>query len=73
MRSNQLADIGFGYFAGPLRPSGPNTAKLKIGVHRLVAKITMALVAGGAKPVVVTRALMVVRCSSPVVAPRFTG
>lgn len=49
------------------------TAKLRVGVHKLTAKITMARVAGAAMPVPVTRTVMVVRCSESLVAPRFTG
>ena len=46
------------------------TAKLRLGAHKLVAKITMV---GSPKPAAVTRSLTVVRCASPFVAPRFTG
>jgi len=43
-------------------------ATLNVGVHRLVARIRTA-----GKPGVSSRRLMIVRCASQIVTPRFTG
>ncbi len=47
--------------------------KLSVGAHRLLAKITMAPAAAGAKARQATRSMNVVRCSSAVLTPHFTG
>lgn len=48
-------------------------AKLKVGVHRLMAKVTMKQSSPTAKAAKATRSLMFVRCKSATVTPRFTG
>jgi hypothetical protein len=50
-----------------------NTAKLKVGAHKLVAKVTMNPTSVSVKPALVKRTLMVLRCASSVVNPKFTG
>jgi hypothetical protein len=49
-----------------------NPAKLKVGVHKLVAKITMDRI-GSAKAVKGTRTMRILRCDPPKVTPKFTG
>jgi hypothetical protein len=49
------------------------TSKLKPGLHRLKARITMRTTAASAKPVTVTRSLKFARCAAAPVTPRFTG
>jgi uncharacterized repeat protein (TIGR01451 family) len=49
-----------------------NASKLKVGAHRIQARITMKA-AKGAKPAKATRSMTVVRCHSAVIAPHFTG
>jgi len=48
-------------------------ARLKPGVHRLSAKLTMITTAASAKPRTVTRSLRFARCASARVDPKFTG
>ncbi|HEX3433696.1 MAG TPA: hypothetical protein VHT25_06495 [Solirubrobacteraceae bacterium] len=48
-------------------------SKLSVGAHRLLAKITMVPTSAGAKARRATRSMNVVRCSSAVVTPHFTG
>ncbi len=48
-------------------------SKLKVGVHRLMAKVTMKQSSPSAKAAKATRSLMFVRCKSATVTPRFTG
>jgi hypothetical protein len=48
-------------------------SKLKVGVHRLMAKVTMKQSSPTAKAAKATRSLMFVRCKSATVTPRFTG
>lgn len=48
-------------------------SKLKVGAHRLVAKVTMKQSSPTAKAAKATRSLMFVRCKSATVTPRFTG
>jgi hypothetical protein len=50
-----------------------NPAHLKVGVHRLSAKITMAPTIASAKAVTVTRSLKFARCAASTVSPKFTG
>jgi hypothetical protein len=53
-----------------------NVSRLKIGRHKLMAKIVMTTAtsaAAGAKPVHATRSLTFVRCASAAVKPKFTG
>jgi hypothetical protein len=50
-----------------------NPAHLKVGVHRLSAKITMAPTIASAKAVTVTRSLKFARCAASTVRPKFTG
>jgi hypothetical protein len=50
-----------------------NTSKLKLGAHRLLAKITMAATASNSKTTTASRSLTVLRCHSKVVTPKFTG
>jgi hypothetical protein len=50
-----------------------DAAKLKVGAHRVTAKITMKAVSATAKATRATRALTIVRCKSAVLTPRFTG
>lgn len=47
-------------------------SKLRVGAHKLTAKITMTH-AAGAKATVGTRTVKVLRCHSAVVTPKFTG
>ncbi len=49
-----------------------NPAKLKVGAHRLTAKITMVLPAS-TKATVTSRSVTVLRCRSAVLTPKFTG
>jgi hypothetical protein len=49
-----------------------NPAKLKVGAHKLVAKITMARTAT-TKATVVTRKVTILRCHGAAVTPKFTG
>jgi hypothetical protein len=51
---------------------GVDPATLKIGVHKLVAKITMDHT-GSAKATTGTRTTRVLRCAPPKVTPKFTG
>jgi hypothetical protein len=44
---------------------------LSVGVHRLVARISLGAAAGS--PVLASRALTFVRCASAAVSPKFTG
>lgn len=48
-------------------------SKLKVGAHRLVAKVTMKQTSPTAKAAKATRSVMIVRCKSAVLTPRFTG
>jgi hypothetical protein len=48
-------------------------ARLSVGPHKLLAKITMAPASAGAKARHATRSVTVLRCSSAVLTPRFTG
>ncbi|HYM46505.1 MAG TPA: hypothetical protein VES65_10170 [Solirubrobacteraceae bacterium] len=50
-----------------------NPAKLGVGAHRLVAKITMARIASSTKPAHASRAITVLRCRSAALTPKFTG
>ncbi len=50
-----------------------NAAHLRVGAHRLLAKITMVPTAASVKAVVAKRSLTFVRCNSPVLTPKFTG
>lgn len=50
-----------------------SAAKLRVGVHKVTAKITMKPVTGSSKAAKATRALMILRCKSAVLTPRFTG
>lgn len=47
--------------------------KLKVGAHRLQAKITMIKATTAAKAVQASRSITIVRCRSNVVSPKFTG
>jgi hypothetical protein len=47
--------------------------RLSIGAHRLTAQITMVPTSSGAKARHATRAMTVLRCSSAVLTPHFTG
>jgi hypothetical protein len=47
--------------------------RLSIGAHRLTAQITMVPASSGAKARHATRAMTVLRCSSAVLTPHFTG
>jgi hypothetical protein len=47
-------------------------AKLKVGPHKLVAKITMAA-SGSTKARVASRSVTVLRCRAAVLTPKFTG
>ncbi len=46
---------------------------LSVGSHKLTAKITMVPASAGAKARHATRSMTVLRCSSAVLTPRFTG
>jgi hypothetical protein len=48
-------------------------AKLTVGAHKLVAKITMVKATAAAAAVRASRAVTVLRCRSNVVTPKFTG
>jgi uncharacterized repeat protein (TIGR01451 family) len=48
-------------------------SKLKIGAHKVMAKITMKQSSPTATAAKASRALMIVRCKSAVLTPRFTG
>jgi hypothetical protein len=50
-----------------------SAAKLKLGAHRLLAKITMKPASSTAKAVQGSRSITVLRCHSDVVTPKFTG
>jgi hypothetical protein len=50
-----------------------NPAGLSVGPHKLLAKITMTPTSAGAKARRATRSMTVLRCSSAVLTPRFTG
>ncbi len=50
-----------------------DVSKLKVGVHRVKATITMKPVSSGAKAAKASRSLTVVRCHSAVITPHFTG
>lgn len=47
--------------------------KLKVGAHKLMAKITMAKTSSSSKAVRGTRKATVLRCRAAVLTPRFTG
>lgn len=47
--------------------------KLRVGAHRLLAKITMIKATTAAKAVQASRSITIVRCRSNVVSPKFTG
>jgi hypothetical protein len=48
-------------------------ARLTLGAHTLIARITMAAPGSTARPVAATRALTFLRCDPPTVAPKFAG
>jgi hypothetical protein len=48
-------------------------SKLKVGAHKLMAKVTMKATSPTAKAAKASRALMIIRCKSAVLTPRFTG
>ncbi|HYM55091.1 MAG TPA: hypothetical protein VES97_06990, partial [Solirubrobacteraceae bacterium] len=50
-----------------------DATRLKLGAHRVLAKITMAPAASAAKSVRASRTLTVVRCGSSILTPKFTG
>lgn len=50
-----------------------NPSTLSVGAHKLLAKITMVPASSGAKARHATRSMTVLRCSSAVLTPRFTG
>jgi hypothetical protein len=50
-----------------------NPSTLSVGPHKLAAKITMVPTSAGAKARHATRSMTVLRCSSAVLTPRFTG
>ncbi len=50
-----------------------SSSSLKIGAHRLIAKITMIQLASAARVLPVSRTLTFVRCRSALLPPRFTG
>jgi hypothetical protein len=50
-----------------------NISRLKVGAHRLMAKITMARTASSGKQVRASRSLTFVHCASAAVRPKFTG
>lgn len=50
-----------------------NPAKLKLGAHRLVAKITMIKATTAAKAVQASRTITILRCRSTVGTPHFAG
>jgi hypothetical protein len=49
------------------------TAHLKVGVHRVKARITMNPLTASAKAVIASRSMTFARCASSVISPRFTG
>jgi hypothetical protein len=49
------------------------TAHLKVGVHRLKARITIIPTTASTKTVTVTRSLKFARCASATLSPKFTG
>jgi hypothetical protein len=50
-----------------------NPSRLKVGAHRLSARITMAATTAGARASTASRSITVLRCHSNVVTPKFTG
>ena len=50
-----------------------NPAKLILGAHHLLAKITMVKAPAASKAVIASRRMTVLRCSSAAVTPKFTG
>jgi hypothetical protein len=50
-----------------------NISRLKVGAHRLTAKILMAKAAASSKQVRASRSLTFVHCASAAVRPKFTG
>jgi hypothetical protein len=50
-----------------------NPSTLKVGAHKLMAKITMAKASSSSKAVRGTRTATVLRCRAAVLTPRFTG
>jgi len=50
-----------------------NAAKLSVGAHKLMAKITMAKTASSARVTRATRTITLLRCRSAVLTPKFTG
>lgn len=50
-----------------------DAAKLRIGVHRVMAQITMTRASAAARAVTASRTLHVARCASSAVTPHFTG
>ena len=49
------------------------TSRLKPGVHRLKARITLVPNTASTKTITVTRSLKFARCASATVSPKFTG
>jgi hypothetical protein len=49
------------------------TARLRVGVHRLKARIQMSPLTASAKAVIATRSMTFARCASATLSPRFTG
>jgi hypothetical protein len=49
------------------------TRRLKVGVHRITARITMIPTAASVKAVTAVRSLKFARCASAAVSPKFTG
>jgi hypothetical protein len=50
-----------------------NPSKLKVGAHRLLARITMVRAPAATKAVTASRSRIVLRCRSAAVTPKFTG
>jgi hypothetical protein len=50
-----------------------DASKLRVGAHKLLAKITMLPAASAAKSARASRSLTFVRCASAVLTPKFTG
>ncbi len=48
-------------------------SRLKVGVHRVMARINMARASASVKAVSASRTLRIVRCGSAVITPHFTG
>jgi hypothetical protein len=48
-------------------------SKLRVGAHRLLAKITMVKAPGAARAVTASRRMIVLRCASAALTPKFTG